>query len=113
MSDHDDHGPLADMLQAAREAVSVFENATADELEYDRRTHLAMVYLILVVGEAANRVSAPFRNAHPEIPWRVIIGMRNRVAHAYDQVDRERVHDTVAIHIPALIIQLRAILGED
>ncbi len=50
MSDHDDHGPLLDMLEAAQGAVNVFETATADELEGDLRTHMALRHLIVIVG---------------------------------------------------------------
>ncbi len=111
MSDHDDRGPLLDMLEAARKAVGVFEAATADELERDLRTHLALLHLIVIVGEAASRVCRERQEAHPEIPWSDVIGMRNRLVHGYDQVDREIVHDTVASDLPRLIVQLRAILN--
>ncbi len=113
MSDHDDRGPLLDMLEAAQGAVSVFDTATADELEGDLRTHMALRHLIVIVGEAANRVSRETQEAHPEIPWRDLIGMGNGLVHGYDEVDREIVHDTAAIYLSRLIAHLRAIPGEE
>ena len=113
MSDRDDRAPLRDMLGAAQEAVNLFESATADELETDRRTHLALLHLIVIVGEAANRVSAERQKAHSAIPWPDVIGMRNRLVHGYDQVDREVVHDTVAVDLPRLIALVQAILAEE
>lgn len=113
MSRRNDRGPLLDMLGAATEAGEIFESATADELERDRRTHLALLHLIVLIGEAATRVSPAMREAHPEIPWRVIVGMRNWLVHAYDRVERDRVHDTVATHLPRLVSQRTAILGEE
>jgi uncharacterized protein with HEPN domain len=56
-----------------------------------------------VIGEAANRVSESFRQAHPEIPWRDLIGLRNVIVHLYDKVDYRRIHGIVVGRIPALI----------
>ena len=50
------------------EAMELFENATPDELESDRRTILALLHLVQIVGEAATRVTTAIRDAHPEVP---------------------------------------------
>lgn len=113
MSHRSDRGPLRDMRDHAREAVERFETASADDLEGDRTLELALRYLVLTVGEAATRVSPEFREAHVEIPWRRVVGMRNVLAHRYDAIDRERLLDTVAVHLPKLVEQLNAILGEE
>ena len=113
MSRRSDRGGLTDMRDAAREAIRTFSEATADALDHDRNLNLALLHLLQVVGEAATRVSSHTREACPEIPWKTIIGMRNRIVHAYDQVVKEIVHDTVASDLPSLADQLDAILGED
>ena len=91
----------------------MFDTAKADELENDTAVHFAIRYLVMTVGEAANRVSPEFRAAHPEIPWVDVIGMRNRLAHGYDQISRELLHDTVALYLPKLVGQLDAMLGDE
>jgi uncharacterized protein with HEPN domain len=65
----------------------------------------------MVVGEAANAVSDAARQAHPELPWRQMIGMRNWVVHAYWKVDRDNVLETVASDLPALVAKLRPIVS--
>jgi uncharacterized protein with HEPN domain len=53
---------------------------------------------------------AAFRNANPQIPWRDMSAMRDRVIHGYDRVDVERVFDAVSIRMPALLPELRRLL---
>lgn len=47
----------------------------------DEDLRLALTHLVQTLGEAARRVSSPFQQAHPEVPWRKIIGMRHKVVH--------------------------------
>ena len=56
-----------------------------------------------IIGEAAGRVSRKFRDAHPEIQWSRIRGLRNRMIHGYDDIDMDIVWDTVERDIPRLI----------
>jgi uncharacterized protein with HEPN domain len=60
-----------------------------------------------IIGEAAGRVATSFRNAHPEIPWRQIIGQRNVLIHEYGEIKQERIWKTVTENIPQLIEQLK------
>ena len=69
-------------------------------------TQLVILKAVEIVGEAASRVSADTKEAHPEIPWPKIIGLRNRLVHAYFEVNLERVWETVQRDIPYLITQL-------
>ncbi len=64
--------------------------------------------LVEVVGEAANRVSPTARERHPAVPWGTIIGACNLLAHAYDEVDLDKLCDIVRNHLPPLISQLEA-----
>ena len=113
MSRRNDTGFVVDMRDHAREAVGMFGAASADDIESDRMLPLALERPVQNSGEAASRLSPEFLEAHPEVPWRRIVGMRNRLAHGYRHVLRERVHDTVAVDLPKLIDQLNAILGEE
>ena len=113
MSRRTELGPLRDMRHFARTAMQMFDEAAPDALEGDTAVHFALRYLVMTVGEAANRVSPEFRAVHPEIPWREAVAMRNVLTHGYDQVERERLHDTIAVDLPKLVGQLDKILGND
>jgi uncharacterized protein with HEPN domain len=69
----------------------------------------AVVRAIEVLGEAASQISAETRATHAGIPWRAIIGMRNRLIHAYFEINTEIVWQTVTQEIPALLPQLRTL----
>ena len=70
----------------------------------------AVVRNLEIIGEASSRLSASFRNEHKEIEWRKIIGMRNRIIHAYDVVDYGIVWDVIVIDLPELEVKLRELL---
>ena len=104
---------LRHMLDAAREAISFVENKARTDLDRDRQLTLAILKLIEIIGEAASKVTEQSRQKHPEIAWPMIIGMRNRLIHAYFDIDLDRVWDTVTEDLPPLITQLEQILPED
>ena len=101
---------LLDMLLASREAVHFAYGLTFEAFSQDRRSQLAILKAVETVGEAASRVSADTRNAHPEIPWAEIVGMRHRLMHEYSNVNLARVWETVAEDIPHLILQLERLV---
>ncbi|MDY0313226.1 MAG: DUF86 domain-containing protein [Desulfobacterales bacterium] len=101
---------LLDMLIAARDAVEFLRTSSREEFEQNRMQLWAVTKAIEIVGEAASRVSQPFRMDHPEIPWEKIIGMRHRLVHGYFEIDRERVWKTTKAHLPSLIATLEKLV---
>lgn len=97
------------MLDAAREAVEIGGGRTRGDLEHDRVRALALLRCIEVIGEAASKVSRETRDENPDVPWVDIVGMRNRLIHAYFEVDLRRVCDTLTDDLPPLIVQLERI----
>jgi uncharacterized protein with HEPN domain len=69
-----------------------------------------VLYRIAMIGEALVGTSVEFREAHPEIPWKEIIGTRNVLVHDYGNIDLQRVWDTVNTDLVALKEQLLALL---
>ena len=69
----------------------------------------AVSYNFLIIGEAANQISDEMRAAHPDIPWKVIIGMRNVLIHDYVQTNYKLVWETVQKDLPKFQAQLLAI----
>lgn len=107
-----DAGYLLDIFDSARFAQEYVEGVEQHAFERDRRTRSAVIYEILIIGEAAKRVSADFKAAHPEIPWRAMAGMRDVMIHDYRDVDVPNVWATVKESIPALITALESLVGD-
>ena len=102
----DDQIRLRHMLHAAREAVSFSRGRTRKDLETDRQLVLSLVKDIEIVGEAAAQITKSTRMQTPEIPWQEIIAMRNRLVHAYFNVNLDIVWQTVQKDLPMLIARL-------
>ena len=79
------------------------------DLQTDQMLLFAVVRAIEVLGEAANRVSEDVRLANTDIPWKAIVGMRNRLIHAYFDIDTDMVWETVRVEIPAVLPHLQAL----
>jgi uncharacterized protein with HEPN domain len=113
MSMRDDTVSLKDMLTHAREAVVLLGDTSREDIWKRRMQQLALVQLIEIVGEAANRVTDDTRKAYAEVPWPRIIGMRNRLVHAYDVIDYDLLWDTITDDLPPLIAALEKIVGTE
>ena len=100
---------LDHMRQAATDACSFVEGlGKADFLE-DKRTQQAVIMSLIIIGEAATKAMdghAEFTLAHPEVPWRAMRGMRNRIAHGYFDINLEVVWETVQTALPELLRKL-------
>ena len=98
----DDAIRLRHMPDAARSAQEFAAGRSRGDLETDKMLLFAVVRAIEIVGEAASRISAETRSATPSIPWPEIVAMRNRLIHAYFDVDLDILWKTVTIEIPDL-----------
>ena len=108
--DERDLAYLWDMLDAARRIERLTEGLDYAAFVDDERTSLAVERLLENVGEAARHVSPELQNAHPEIPWQGIIGMRNVLAHQYGVVDQRKVWQAAREGTAALVPLLEAML---
>jgi uncharacterized protein with HEPN domain len=106
-----DRQSLEDMLCAARKVISYAKDTTRETLPAVPMRLDAVLYEIVVMGEAARRLSDEIRAAHPEAPWRDIIGMRSVVTHGYDQIDDDELWQVIEHDLPELIRKLEAILA--
>ena len=101
---------LGHMLDMARKACERASELDRDEYELDEDVQLALTHLVQVIGEAARHVSAECQLDLPEIPWREIIGMRNRIVHDYLGVDEDVVWEVVTGDLPALVDTLEQVV---
>ncbi|MFW6142396.1 MAG: DUF86 domain-containing protein [Candidatus Saliniplasma sp.] len=109
----DDITRIKHMRDTAEEILELTEGLSRSDLEKDRKLSLALVHLFEILGEAASRISNDFQTEHPEIPWKYIIGMRNRLIHGYFDIDLDIVWSTVKKDIPPLIPKLKISSASD
>jgi uncharacterized protein with HEPN domain len=109
----EDRVRLRHMVEAVESAVQFLAGRRRHDLDQDRMLLFAVVRAIEVLGEAASQVSAETRATHAGIPWRAIIGMRNRLTHAYFEINTETIWQTVTQEIPVLLPQLRGLAAEE
>lgn len=109
MSDNRLPDYLGHMWQAARDAQTFVEAMSREAFLSDKRTQQAVIMSLVILGEAATKVMdgyPEYTDAHPEIPWRSMRGMRNRIAHGYFEINLDVVWDTVQQALPGLVRQL-------
>jgi uncharacterized protein with HEPN domain len=111
MSERDDRVRLQHMLDAARQALTFIQGRQRGDLDRDLQLTLALTRLIEILGEAAKNVSEQERLRTEDVPWRAIAGTRDRLAHAYFDVDLDRLWQIVSADLPPLVDALEAALA--
>lgn len=101
---------IRDMIGFCEKVVKYTGGLTRDDFIADEMVYDATLRNLELIGEAATHVPMSIRNAHPEIRWRAVIGMRNRLAHAYLGVDEDTVWVAARDNVPALLPALRGLL---
>lgn len=99
------------MIDAAETALQFAEGRGRADLDTDRMFRFALVQAVLVVGEAASRVSAEARAEVPQVEWAPIVGMRNRLVHAYFDINLDILWTTVQKVLPDLLTQLQNVVS--
>jgi uncharacterized protein with HEPN domain len=98
---------LLDMLQSAELILIYTAQCSKDEFVANVQLQDSVIRRLLVIAEAARRVSDATRQALPNISWQEINGMRNRLVHEYDDVNLSIVWDVIQFEIPPLIEELK------
>lgn len=103
----DDSVYLGHMLDAAQKIAARTHEKTRAQYDASEDLQIVLAFLIQTIGEAASRIAPELRDQHPEIPWKQIVGMRNRIVHDYMNIDADIVWEVVTRNIPTLIAQLQ------
>lgn len=106
MTQHRDKTYLEHMLAHAREALHHANGRSYEDIRRERLLQLSLLHLVEIVGEAASKVSPATRTRLSHLPWKGMIGMRNRIIHGYDTADIAVLWDTLEEDLPALIAML-------
>ena len=102
-----------DVLNAAKLTVEFTDGMDSKAFSEDAKTQSAVLYKLLVLGEAVKRLTEDFRSEHSELPWKLMAGMRDQLIHNYDSVDVDLVWKTLQKDIPTVITVLTRLLAEE
>ena len=108
-----DEVTLLDIARAARLVIEFTQGMTKGQFLDDIKTQSAVLYQLLVIGEAVRRPSPEFRALHSHIPWSLIAGMRDHLIHGYDVVDWDEVWKTAEKDVPGLLTDIESLLPSE
>ena len=103
---------IEDMIKFGERVLSYNEGLDQDHFLTDRCIYDPTLRNIELIGEAATHIPDQVREEHPDIPWRRIVGTRNRVAHGYLGIDDDVVWDVIQTDVPDLLPKLRRVLQD-
>ena len=112
MSPQDDEARLHDILDYAHRAVDAVRERSRSDLDRDVILAAALERFLEIIGEAASRLSEERKGLTPNVPWRQMVGMRNRLIHGYGAVDLDILWNVVRDDLPHLITILESELDE-
>lgn len=107
-----DNGRLEHMLEMALNLQEAKYRHSYEDILNDRILFYGLTKMTEIIGEAAYKLTYEFRESHPELPWREIIGMRHLLVHGYFTVSPEVLWDVIQNDIPSLIPTLQKYLEE-
>ena len=103
---------LKHILDCIENVMNYLEGKSFQQMNADRMCFHAVVYNIMVIGEASNMLTKDFREEHPEVPWRDIIDMRNVLIHGYYVASPLFVWETYTDNLPEFKLQIERFIAE-
>jgi len=113
MSERTDHDFLRDIREAVRRIKMYTDTMTCDSFLADIKTQDAVVRNLEIIGEATKSLTTGLRGKYPDVPWKGMAGVRDRLIHHYFGVNLDVVWDIITVELPALESQIEAILQQE
>ena len=93
---------VEDILDAMEKAEIILEGIRYEDYETDFRINFAVIRALEIISEASKRIPEDLRESTPNIPWKGMSGMRDRIIHGYDNIDYQIIWDVVKKDIPKI-----------
>ena len=103
---------LTDILEAIRKIETFVVGVTFEAFSQDAKTIDAVVHNIEVIGEAARHIPEQLRLAYPAVPWKQVVGSRDKMIHEYFGIDLEVIWQTINDDLPVLKQEVKAIISK-
>jgi uncharacterized protein with HEPN domain len=108
-----DQETLIDMVEAIKLIFQYVQGIDFDALAANMEKQDAILRRITIIGEATKRLSKDFRDQHSTIPWKEIAGMRDVIAHDYDEVDLDEVWTVINENLPQLLSYIKPLVSPE
>ena len=105
-----DKQALMDISTAIQQTLLYAQDINRNNLQEDDEKQAAILYRLIVIGEATKRLSNEFHEQHPTIPWRQMAGLRDVVIHDYDELDFDILWNVIHINLPDILPKIQATL---
>ena len=109
----DDSARTRHMLDSARQAVEFTDGRSRESLDDDAMLRLAIIRLLEILGEAAKAVSPELKDRYQDVPWRQAARTRDRLIHAYFDVEMDIVWEIVTQDLPPLVVALEQLIIDE
>ena len=103
---------LQDIRDCANKTLTYAQGMTQEEFEASGMAYDAIIRNLEIIGEASKHIPGEMREVTPEIPWRMICGFRDHLAHGYFGLDNDTVWEVVTSELPALLTAVERLLGQ-
>lgn len=103
-----DKSYIYDILKYSQEVIDILKDENHNSFVNNRIKRLAIERLIQIIGEAANHLSKDFMQENSDIPWKKIIGLRNKIVHDYGEILTDRIWLIASQSIPELMDQIKS-----
>jgi uncharacterized protein with HEPN domain len=105
-----DKQAVMDISTAIQQTLLYAQDIDRNNLQEDDEKQAAILYRLIIIGEATKRLSDKFRDQYPMIPWRQMAGLRDVVIHDYDELDFNILWNVIHINLPDILPEIQAIL---
>jgi uncharacterized protein with HEPN domain len=109
MKDREIRDYINDLIESCEDILSFTKGLSYTDFVSDKRTVNAVIRSLEVIGEATKNLPISFRNKYPNIPWKQMAGMRDKLIHEYFGIDKQMVWQAIENHIPYILPLLKEI----